>query len=277
MIDAYLKRPEGLVWLPDSSGAPAYMSALQPLGSFKLNGAISAGSNVPANLGNGARILQVGDVVVLDRAVPGSVEACVIATTSQPGTLPVTVTFQTVLNAHADQATADYGLVIEEQRYMPADRPLTNLMRTPVTNVLSGVGRYAYGRRGDGANYNMEQFNLLAAVSKFGGPPVWELFQATYPTAWDPGTGQLWIPAGIMLAYYSEVKIRYVAGFPASALPGPIKEACAALIVAMAATPGMGSVKKAQAGDTSLEFFTASVLSEDVKQAIQPYAARMYV
>jgi len=225
LIDAYLKRPEGLVWGPDSTGNPCYMTTPAPVATFELTAPISPGASVPVQMSGPVQILQVGDVILLDQATPSSTEACVVATTSnQPNPSPA-ITLQNVINSHSIGATAALGLAIEEQRYMPDSRPLTFLSRTPLVNVISGVGRYGYGRRGDHADYNMEQFNLLAAVSKFGGPPAWELFQQNYPTGWDVQTGQVWVPAGIMLAYYSEVKLRYVAGFAANAIPGPIKMA----------------------------------------------------
>lgn len=276
LIDAYLKRPEGLVWAPDSTGNPCYMTSLVPTATFALTAPIVPGANVPVLMSGPTQILQVGDVVILDIG-NGATEACVIATTSnQPNPSPA-ITLQNVINAHNASAQVALGLTIEEQRYMPSSRPITFLSRTPLMNVISGVGRYAYGRRGDHADYNMEQFNLLAAVSKFGGPPVWELFQQNYPTGWDVQTGQVWIPAGIMLAYYSEVKLRYVAGFAANAIPGPIKMAIVQMIQAAAAMPGMGAVKSMKAGDTSMSLFAASIMSDDTKAAIEPYAARVYV
>jgi hypothetical protein len=277
LIDAYLKRPEGLVWAPDSTGNPCYMTSPVPTATFALTSPISPGANVPVQLSGPKQILQVGDVVILDQPTSNLVEACVIATTSNPPNPSPAITLQNVINSHGSSAPAVLGLTIEEQRYMPASRPITFLSRTPLMNVISGVGRYGYGRRGDHADYNMEQFNLLAAVSKFGGPPVWELFQQNYPTGWDVQTGQVWVPAGIMLAYYSEVKLRYVAGFAANAIPGPIKMAVVQLMAAMNANPGLGAVKSLKAGDTSVAMFAASVLSDDTKAAIEPYAARVYV
>lgn len=277
IIDAYLKRPEGLVWAPDSTGNPCYMTTPAPTATFALTAPISPGTSVPVQMSGPVQILQVGDVLILDQATSNLTEACVVATTTNPPNPSPAITLQKVINAHSSSASALLGLTIEEQRYMPDARPLTFLSRTPLMNVISGVGRYGYGRRGDHANYNMEQFNLLAAVSKFGGPPVWELFQQSYPTGWDVQTGQVWVPAGIMLAYYSEVKLRYIAGFSASAIPAPIKMAVVQLVSAMNANPGLGAIKSMKAGDTSVALFAASILSDDTKAAIEPYAARVYV
>jgi hypothetical protein len=247
-----------------------------PTATFTLTADIAAGSNVPVSLSGPIGILQVGDVLVLDQANSQAVEACVIASTTNPPNPSPAITLQKVINAHVTGAKALLGLVIEEQKYMPASRPLTFVSRSPLMNVISGVGRYAYGRRGDSSNYNMEQFNLLAAVSKFGGPPVWELFQSAYPSGWDVQTGQVWVPAGIMLAYYSEVKLRYVAGFPASAIPDAVKMAVASMIPAMIANPVKGNVKMFKAGDTSVTNFAASIMNDDTKTALAPFAARVY-
>lgn len=275
LIDAYLKRPEGLIWVPDSTGQPAYMAGMSPDYSFTLQSAIQPGNNVAVSLSGPAMMLQVGDILVLDQGSAGLTEACTIATTSGPSG-NIAITLQTVTNAHSSGASVLHGLVIEEQKYMPKNRPITMLSRTPVLRVLSGVGRYGYGRRGDGADdYNMQQFNLLAALSKFGGPPYWELFQSAFSQNWDPNTGQLWIPAGVMLAYYSEVKVRYVAGFPAGGLPASVKSACAQIILALQNTPAFGNVKMYKAGDTTIENFSSSVLSDDVKSMLAPYAVRV--
>ncbi len=276
LIDAYLKRPEGLVWAPDAQGQPCYMAALSASLSFSLSTGIGPGQGVPVTLAGPVANLQPGDVLVLDRTVTTATEACVVATTVGPnGSLQITL--QNVVNAHAANAVAELGLIPEEQKYMPASRPITWVSRSPLVRLISGVGRYGYGRRGDAANYNMEQFNLLAAVSKFGGPPVWELFQQPLNNSWDMNTGQVWVPAGIMLAYYSEVKLRYIAGFSAANLPSAVKQTCAAMIQAIAATPRMGNVKMYKAGDTQVENFVASVLDADTLAALQSYVARMFV
>ncbi len=276
LIDAYLKRPEGLVWAPDSTGNPCYMTAAIQTAGFTLTtpGGILPGQSVPVMLSGPVQMLQTGDVLIFDLPTGTLTEACVVATTTNPPNPSVAITLQNVINAHEQGAPAALGLVISEKKYMPASRPLTFMSRTPLLNVISGVGRYGYGRRGDHADYNMEQFNLLAAVSKFGGPPVWELFQQGYPTDWDPETGQVWVPAGIMLAYYSEVKLRYVAGFPQSTIPSSVKLAVAQLIQAIVDNPGLGAMKARKAGDTSFAMFTASNLSDDTKAAINLYASR---
>lgn len=278
LIDAYLRRPEGLAWVSDSAGQPCYMAAAVPTYSLNLAAQINPGTNVPVTFSSGpAALLQVGDVMVLDAETPDLAEACVVATTTGPSGATA-ITLQTVMNEHAENAEGDVGLLIEEQRSMPADRPITRVAKTPVVRLVSGIGRYGYGRRGDGANYNMEEFNLLAALSKFGGPPVWELFQAPLSYSWDARTGQIWVPAGIMLAYYSEVKLRYVAGFSQQNIPPPVKFATAQVIEAIASQSGIArNLKTYKAGDTTLTRFAASLLDADTKNALVPYGAKLFV
>ncbi len=263
--------------MPDFHGAPSYMAALQPVYSFTLDSGISPGQNVPVVLDSGpSELLQPGDVLILDRMNAGLTEACVIASTTGPAN-QLQLTFQRVLNAHAPAATAESGLVITQKRYMPGQRPLTFLSRTPVMKIISGVGRYAYGRKGDVADWNMNQYNLLAAMSKFGGPPVWELWRQPLANIWDSETGDVWAPAGVMLEYYSEIKIRYVAGFSQDAIPQAVKLACAELIRAIANSPSVGNFKSVKAGDTGIQRFTASSLDDDTKTALRPFAARIAV
>lgn len=275
LIDAYLQRPEGLIWSPDSQGMPCDMAALSPSLSFTLAGDIAPGSNVVVSLSGPVNALQVGDVLVLDRANPSLKEACVVASTTGPNNA-LQITLSSVTNAHAAAATADLGLVIEEQKYLPAERPITSVSRAPLLRIVAGVGRYGYARQGEAQNYNMDQFNLLAAVSRFGGPPAWEIFNPLMG-GFDIQTGQVWIPAGVMLAYYTEVKLRYVAGFQYSNLPSSVKMACAQLIQALAERPQLGNVKSYKAGDTQITNFAATLLDDDAKTNLNAYRARLFV
>lgn len=275
LMDAYIRRPEGLIYVPDGAGQPCWMQAMSPELSLSSVGAIAAGADIAVQVTGPLPALQVGDALILDRTNPTLTEACIIFAIA--GTLPgpLTATLKNVLFSHAANCTMESGLIITEQKYMPKDRPLTILSRVPAARVIGGTGRYGYGRRGDAGNYNVDDFNLLAALSKFGGPPAWE--------TWDPATcgvdretGQIWIPAGIMLAYYSEVKIRYVAGYTYANLPGELKLACALALTGMQMNPVYGSVKTLRTGETSIESFAASNLSDDVKAMLQPWIVKQF-
>lgn len=266
-LDGWLKRPEGLVWSPDAAQNPAYMAAAVPTAQFTLAAPIATGANVQVNVTGPLGTLNIGDSVIADRANTNMTEACVV--TAKSGGL---ITLGNVAYAHSGGMLLETGLAITERKSMPNRRPLMMVSRRPVQRILSGKGRYAYSRRGDAHSGNTDDFNLLAVYSQFGGPPAWEMFNPAV-TEFDPRTGQVWVPAGIMLAYYTEVEMTYVAGFSAATLPNIIKEACAKIVKALQNDPELGPVKSYRAGDTAVTLFTDSILSGDLKSNLIPYRA----
>jgi len=276
-IDTYLGRSEGLVWSPDSDGNPCYMSGLQPELTLSLNSPINPGQNVVVGVSGPTGMLQVGSVLIADRANQSLVEALVVASVSGQN-----VTFESVANSHAANATLDSGLTIVEQRTMPENRPITAVSKTPVMRMISGVGRYGYMRRSEDSVGSIDTYNLLAVMSKFGGPPAWEAW-TPQANSIDPKTGMVWVPAGVLLAYYTEVRMHYVAGWAQANLPAPIKQACANIINNIMGTNGLpGTAQKFQAGDTSFQRFgtqpgvlNSLVIDDDTKQLLQPYVAQV--
>ncbi|WGS53575.1 hypothetical protein LFL96_21190 [Paraburkholderia sp. D15] len=281
LIDLYLKRPEGLVWMPDGTGAPAWMAALSPSITYQCAGPIAPGQNVVVELTGGVATIQIGDVLILDRTSSGIAEPVVVVSfgnglQSVAGvTPPVQVTLQNVVFNHPGPCTLDAGMTIKQHKFMPDGRPVTNLAFTPIARLLAGQGRYGYGRRGESSRYQVDEFNLQASLSHFGGPPVWEFFPIIN-TGVDFATGMVWVPAGVMLAYYSEINLWYVAGYPASGLPSAVKAACANIIMAQGMVPQMGAVKTYKAGDTALERFAATVIDDDTKALLAPYLAKSW-
>jgi hypothetical protein len=273
LVDAYLRRSEGLVWNPDGAGNPGWMAALTPRLSLTAPGSIAPGNGIVVPVTGGIQAVSVGEALVLDRANNASAEVVVVTGMS---TNPATVTLASVANAHTANALLDLGLTLKQHKFMPQGRPLTTLAYTPVMRLLSGQGRYGYGRRGESSRYMVDEFNLLASLSHFGGPPAWEAFPLQN-TGVDSETGQVWVPAGVMLAYYSEVNIWYVAGFAQGNLPDPIKFATAELINAAANLPPLGGIKSFKAGDTQIQMFAATQLSDDTKRRLDPFRAKLFV
>jgi hypothetical protein len=265
-LDAYLKRMEGLVWTPDSQGNPCCMASPDPELTFNLVGSIAPGQNVAAQLSGPQSALQAGETLVIDRTDSAKIEALQVVSN-----LNGQVVFANVMNAHSNGAQLGSGLLISEQRYMPKNRPIVFVGRTPLVRIVSGIGRYAYPRRGDQYGSSTDDFNLLATYTQFGGPPQWEIFNTQQNTGFDPRTGQVWIPAGIMLAYYTEVRLQYVAGFAASALPSAVKLVCARLVKAIINDPGLGAAKSYRAGDTAVERFAATLIDEDSANLLRPF------
>lgn len=280
LIDAYLRRPHGLLWKADANGNPAFMTSLSPELTLTGVGAFGPGNGIQVQVNGPVQVLQVGDCVVLDRVANPTLMETVQVTGISGNLVTLGTTAanspQGVQFAHGAGCTMETGLVITEQRYLPKQRSTVILSNAPVMRVIGGTGRYAYGRRGDAGGYDMDNYNLLASINKFGGPPAWEIWPANTAAGIDARTGQLWIPAGIMLVYYSEVKVRYVAGFQYANLPDAIKLACAQLVTAIINDPGIGNFSQLQAGDTKMERFAASNLSTDVKTMLMPWRARAF-
>ena len=278
-IDTYLSRREGLLYGVDGGGNPAYMLGLNAQFSLTLTASIAPGTSVSAIVTGPVSMIQVGAVFVIDIGTPSITEALVVQ--SITGT---TLIFANVKYAHASGATLADGLLIAEQRTMPQNRPITQLSRWPIVAMPSGVGRYGYMRRGDDGYSQIDTYNLLAVMSKFGGPPAWEPFTPEANSI-DPNTGTFWVPAGVLLAYYTEVRVHYIAGWTYTSLPGDIKQACANIINAANAQSGVpGNVQKYAAGTFSIQRFAgrpgemnSALIDDDTKVLLAPYRARIFV
>ncbi len=270
VIDSWLRRPEGLVWTAGSDGNPAYMAAAAPTISLSINASISPGASVQVAVSGPLMNVYIGGALVLDRATAGVTE--VVRVTAKTGN---TITLDAVTFDHAAGVKLEGGLAITERKYLPRNRPITRSSRHPLWRILAGRGRYAYPRRGDAHSGNTDDFNLLAVYNTFGGPPFWETINPA-GCEFDAATGQIWIPAGIMLAYYTEVEITYLAGFSADTLPPPIKEACAKVVKALGNDMDLGAAKVLRAGDHSIERFSATIISDDIANLLQPYRVRNF-
>jgi hypothetical protein len=270
IINAYIKRPEGLIWSPDANGMPAWMTALNPTMNYQVAGGIASGSNVVVTIPNAQFGFQtIGEVVILDRSNSGLAEACVIV-----GTSGHTITLQSVQFNHGANVTVEFGLTIMDEKALPPKRPITRTSRTPVAKLIGGCGRYGYARRGDQAA-GMEFIpTLLPIVQGFGGPPLWVPFDVTDIDI-NMNTGEMWVPSGLLLAYYTDVRLRYVAGWSLANLPSDVKQACANIVRGMIDAPIPGNIKIMKAGDAMLQRFGPESMDDDTKALLEPYRARL--
>lgn len=274
-VDSYLGRVEGMVWAPDSRGLPCYMAAMSPSFTGKANFALTAG--VPATVAYAPALVggsdMLGEIIVVDRGTPELTEALVIeAFDSTAGT----VTLSPSINNHAVNATLDAGMVIVEERPIAPKRSQARFSNWPVARLLSGCGRYSYGRRSDQVAGLYNDYNLIAVLQTFGGPPQWVPWDVRLADI-SVSTGEVWVPAGMMLAYYTEVRMRYVAGYPAAGLPSAIKQATANIISnAASADYAPPNFKVAQAGGSKFERFTDSQLDTDTKGLLETFRQKLF-
>jgi len=269
-VDAYLKRPEGLLYNTDANGNPCSMVAATPELTFTLSGSISPGTNVVATVTPALiKTDSVGEVLVLDNSTASLREACLVVATN--GTNQVTLA--NVQFAHSVGALAQTGLLITEERNCPSKRSIIRVAKGPIVNVLSLLGRYAYGRRSDQVGGLYQEMNLLAAVQTFGGPPQWIPIPLAQ-CSWSNATEEMWIPASLLMAYYSDVRARYIAGYVDP--PGPIVSATISIASAISLTGGefAGQIKSLAAGNTKIERFGTSYFDDDTRGLLDPYKAK---
>lgn len=288
IIDAYLRRPEGLVWQADYAGAPGWMAGLSPRAALTLTADIAPGKNVAAPVsGLFSAQLGIGEAVVLDRA-GSQPEVCTVVS-SAPGV----VTLDSVANSHTNGAKIETGLLIFEERPMPNKRSMTRASRPNFVRLRSAQGRFGYGRRSDQMSGTYNEVNLLATLATFGGPPQWISIDTTQVDI-DYSSGEMWVPASMMLAYYTDIRLYYVAGFAFANLPHAIKQACALVCQDIANLSGSGisgGMSSIRAGDTEIRRGGAAfqdtvhvtragagvtMLSSDAKALLDPYRVRAF-
>lgn len=268
LVNAALKRPEGVVWTPDAAGAPCFMAGMTPSQTMTLASSIAPGANVVTPAPSWmCRADLLGEVFVAERGVTGKTEALVISAVTAD-----TVTFERVAYPHAAGALLEAGLVLLEERQLPSQRAIMRISRTPAARLLSGRGRYAYGRRTDQIQGDYQDLNLLSSLSFMGGTPQWLAIDVAQASV--SNSGEVWIPAGIYGAAFSEVRLRYVAGWAQANIPSAIVAACAAAAAGILATPELaGSIKSYQAGGTKIEKFADNLLDASTRAMIEPFSA----
>lgn len=276
LVDHYLRRPEGCVWGPDANGQPAYMVAKAPSLVYTFAGTILPGDSVDVALSGyvGDNDSLIGEVVVIDRLVPALTEVCTVQA-QQKGQITLT-NVQFPHTGSSNPITLEFGMSVSEELSLPNQRSVARLSEWPIAKLLSGIGRYGYGRRTDQMLGYFYDANLLSTLSAFGGPPAWTPF-FTPASSLNPDTGDLWVPAGTLLSYYTEVKMRYISGWQANNLPSQIKIATASVVDALSAAPMGPQIRRFNAGKTNIERFADTILDPDIKSMLRPYMANWMI
>ena len=299
IIDGYLKRREGLIYETDGWGNPCCMAAKEPTFTLVAQEAFGPGAvNVVLNVTGPINQIVEGEVLIVDRGLPTE-EAVVVQVSpipysnspnGQSGMNNLTgaiwgsngeqtqainqITIASCSFAHAANAQLLGGLVIKEEHPLPSDRPICQLNRVPAVAIMSGQGRYGYGRRGNTQFYAIQQFNLLNMLQGFTGPPLWINFQVNINNL-DPERGTFWVPSGVFLAYYSRVRAWYVAGFSYENLPSPVKQACANVMNVLSTYGPSASIAAQGAGAINIKRFQDTVIDADTRELLRPYTARL--
>lgn len=280
MIDSYLNRPEGLVYGVDYLGQPAYMlgDCPQPPGvpraTLKAPAGINPGNAVSVQLAP-AQLLNddvIGSVVILDIGTANLAEACTVQAIAPGGVIILT----SVANTHAANCTIDFGMTVFEERQLPDERSLARVSR-PIVRLMSGLGRYGYGRRTSQDQGLYTDINLLAVIQEFGGPPMWIPFD-TKNTLVTTTAREIWVPAGELLQYFSSVRLYYVCGYSQAALPSMIKMATANVVNSIASnTVLQGQLKTVKTGTTEITRFAPTAIDADTKRMIDNFRCLQFI
>ena len=142
-------------------------------------------------------------------------------------------------------------------------RPLMAV--APATTPLVQIrGRYARPRRGE-----MGAVGLSAIAYAFSLPGAWtQISTASVDLVLE--TGELTLPYNVLGLPYSELEVTYTAG--CAAVPEPVKIACAQLVKNAQATPGL-NVKSSRMDTMQMQYFSGSLMDEQVKALLRPYVA----
>ncbi len=97
--------------------------------------------------------------------------------------------------------------------------------------IIGCSGRYGYTRQSNGAAYpdNGAFINPLTFLAVCGGPVPWIPIDVA-SIDFDPLTGELWIPAGLLLGQYSEILLVYNSGYNPLRMPRTVKHVTASLV-----------------------------------------------
>jgi len=157
----------------------------------------------------------------------------------------------------------------EERLEVPSDRQQVILAAHPVVKIVQASGRYAYGRR-DRRTVNQVNYDYLAALAVFGSPPRFTEINPEQIELYPP-TGECWLPTGFFLINYTQVQIKYLAGY--TNIPARAKTAMANIINEVCAK-GVGDRTSYQVGKVKRGFSSATFVTQDTYALLDPFIAR---
>jgi hypothetical protein len=174
-----------------------------------------------------------------------------------------------LMEAHCRRASLTQTQYVERLR-VTAGAQTVRLSYLPLTAGESGSplvsvrARYARPRRGELIDPFREE-----VLGVFGLPGAWTGLDVSTLDV-DCASGELTLPVGVLGLVYNEVEATYLAG--AVAVPVNLKVACAQIVKNAQATPGL-NVKSSRLDTMQMEYFSGSLIDEQVQALLRPYVA----
>lgn len=124
----------------------------------------------------------------------------------------------------------------------------------------------SYGEVGAAGVYGISALQQEAAI--FGVTGTWSAIDPAAVVLYANGEAEL--PVNFFSVPFDEVEMTYTAGF--ATVPSAVKLACAQIAKNAAATPAV-NVKKQQVDAMRMDYFSASLLDDEVKRMLRPYVS----
>lgn len=178
-------------------------------------------------------------------------------------------TASALIDAHCCRTTLAVAQYTQSTRLIAGSRTvrLTHLPLAVAGDAASPLVsvsvRYGVPRKGE-----MEDLRSQIATA-FGIPGSWSDMDVASVDV-DFATGELTLPWNFLGIAFNEAKVTYNAGF--AEIPSAIKSACAQIVRNAQATPAL-NVRSSRVDTLEMQYFSGSLIDENVKLLLRPYVA----
>ena len=175
-----------------------------------------------------------------------------------------------LMEAHCRRPSLMVAQYVERLRVTSGSQTV-RLSYMPLATADAGSGlislraRYGQPRRGELADIFREQVAWTFTV-----PGSWATL-STSDVDVNVFTGELTLPTNFLGLSYNEVEVTYLAGL--DTIPPAVKVACGQIVRNAQATPGL-NVKSSKMDTLQMQYFSSSLLDDQVQMLLRPYVAQ---
>ena len=223
------------------------------------------------------RTFQVSDGVTAAETTP-EIEALYLRPEEAQAIFGCTVTeeqaryIQAVINAYCNRTSLWPTEVETGPMRVPSDRQEIRVPVLPVIRVLAAAGRYGLQRR-DRQGWNSFAYGLSPILAlNAAARPQWTTIDVE-SIELSPAEGLVFLPFSSMLAPYSYVRLRYLAGL--IDMPHRVKAAAVEIANAMGAM-GVSHRTRYSVGRVSRQFSSPTFVTPLAAQMLQAYVVSEY-